>query len=379
LNRPNTPPLSPWYGPQRQQWLESVRAWLASGNTGQTLGTFKTMHILRERPWSLIARVVHERGNAYFKACAAGGLHEAALLNFLHEQALPGLAQIHAYDAKQAWIVLADAGRPVRDICGQRGMRAALTQVLGSYAQLQIRLLSHTQSLQALGLPCRPIEQLPDLLEDLLQNGAHAAGRSAQAADALARDVRQQYGFLRDVCAQLAGSAYAYALDHGDLHTGNILTRRGALALVDWGDACLTHPFTTAFTALQFSAQSITPAARPAALAQWRAAYLAPWQAFAPRYTLEQDFARALWLGRVLRALDYANMFAGADAATLAHWRPLIGQALQRWIDARAVLQNSSADDLLALLQDGMDAPPPLRVRVKNALRGAYVRVIKGE
>jgi hypothetical protein len=357
--------------------LDYVHAWLRSSSLQQSLGAFSHLQIVRERPWSLIARVFYASGTVYFKACAAGGKHEAALLAYLQPHWPGRLPHVLVYDAPRAWIVLADAGRPVRDLFTQRGMRQALSQVLGDYAKLQIYSLAQRETLETLGLPCRPVQMLPRLIEQLLASGAHASGLSAHEADALAIKVRSQLGFAQNLCDELAAAPYAYALDHGDLHTGNILARRGRLVLADWGDACMTHPFCSALVALQFSVESLAPAEREAALVQWRSAYLAPWQQFADMALLQRHFAYALWLGRSVRALDYAHMFTGAPEPMLAPWRMHIGEALHHWVATRPVLDQPQATALLPLLAQGLGPAPPRTVRLKNMLRGAYVRLVK--
>jgi Phosphotransferase enzyme family len=335
------------------------------------------MRIVRERPWSLIAKVDCAGGSVYFKACASGGQQEPALLHWVAPQWPAWLPKIHAYDESRKFVLLADAGRPVRDILGTRGMQHTLSQVLGAYAKLQMQTLGQSAALLSIGLPDRGMDKLPALIEQLLQSGAHAAGRSMHEADAIAAQVRAGHALLAEVCGELAATPYANALDHGDLHTGNVLTRRGSLALVDWGDACVTHPFCSALVALQFSVESMPLSAREAVLQTWRSAYLEPWQELAPRDVLQRHFAYALWVGRLVRALDYAQMFTGADAQTLAQWRPLIGTVLSQWSATRPVIERGEFDALLPLLQDGLGPPPALQERIKNQLRGAVVRLIK--
>ncbi|MGL4577146.1 MAG: phosphotransferase, partial [Burkholderiaceae bacterium] len=354
------PELSPWYAASREAWWQSAQQWVTAASSASELGPMQHTRIVRERPWSLIAKVDCARGSAYFKACASGGQQEPALLHWLAPQWPHWLPKIHAVDESRKFILLADAGRPVRDILGARGMQHALSQMLGAYATLQMQTLEQRAALLTIGLPDRGMDKLPALVEELLQSGAHAAGRSAQEADAIAAQVRAGHALLTEVCAELAATPYASALDHGDLHTGNLLTRRGSLALVDWGDACVTHPFCSALVALQFSVESMPLRSREAVLQIWRNAYLAPWQALAPRDVLQRHFAYALWAARIVRALDYAQMFTGADTQTLAPWRPLIGKALGQWAATRSVIERGEFDAVLPLLQEGLGPPPPL-------------------
>ncbi len=50
---------------------------------------------------------------------------------------------------------------------------------------------------------------------------------------------------LRDLCAELAATGLPDTLQHDDLHDAQVFVRDGRVRILDWGDACLTHPFLT--------------------------------------------------------------------------------------------------------------------------------------
>lgn len=64
-----------------------------------------------------------------------------------------------------------------------------------------------------------------------------------------------------------------------------------------------------------------------------RDACLEPWTALAPRQVLLADFRRALWLGQLLRALNFAHMLRGAPEEELKRWRPMLIERLEMWVN----------------------------------------------
>jgi Phosphotransferase enzyme family len=89
--------------------------------------------------------------------------------------------------------------------------------------------------------------------------------------------------------ARLATSPLPPALDHGDLHGGNVFSRRGEVRILDWGDAAVSHPLLT-----------LTVEEDPAA----RDRYLAAWEPFAPRERLLQDVEDVVFVRYLVRALN---------------------------------------------------------------------------
>src|SRR5437763_14987983 len=76
------------------------------------------------------------------------------------------------------------------------------------------------------------------------------------------------------VCDELTSTTPASSLDHGDLHAGNVLVDGDRRRLIDWGDSCVTHPFSSLFVTYHLVAPKLEPAARPVAIRRLRDAYL---------------------------------------------------------------------------------------------------------
>lgn len=325
---------APWLRDSRGAWDTAVRAWLADVG-GHSLGALKAVEIVKERPWSAVYRVTFDTAVAYFKACATAGRHELPLLHWLGQQRHPGMPDLLAADMRQHWMLLADSGRLLQEVLSDADQVTVFPDLLAQYADVQVATIEQVDGLLALGVPDRRVERVPALLERLLAGDAAWVGRGAQEAATLRARARQLLPQLRETCAALGGTPYAAALDHGDLHRGNVAVRDGrcppGCTLIDWGDACVTHPFTSLLVPLETTLQHVSPSEAPRWAGYLRDAYLEPWQRFGSRRQLLADVERALWLGQVIRALNMDHMFRGAPQAMLNRWRPLIFERLARW------------------------------------------------
>lgn len=296
---PSSPP--PWLTDARAGWYAEVEAWLPAAGRGAVLA----ITTVKERPWSAVLRVRFERGTAYFKACGPGGSHEPALLRYLAGGWSPLLPERLQVDEARGWMLLADAGEPLRDVADADGHLAVLSRLLPAYAELQVSTVEAVEPLLRLGLPDRRLDRLPGLLAELLADGA-------------AHPLLPEFARC---CADLAASPFSAALDHGDLHPGNVLVRGDSFCLCDWGDSSITHPFASLGVTFE-----VCPPAR-----QLLDAYLAPWARFGAPEALRRDFERALWVAEAVRALDMARMLAGGDEGSRARWQPFLAARLERW------------------------------------------------
>ena len=327
---------TPWLDAARAPaWRDEARAWVA-GTAGAPVQAFE---VVKARPWSFVARAELAAGRAWFKACGPMAQHEGALLEFLATRT-DCAPKLLAQEPRRRWLLVADHGASLRDGGSADDRLAAWLDLLPRYARLQIACLGNVESLLGLGLPDRRVACLPALLADLLAQLPELvlAGDDADQARALQARATALLDALERHALRLACSPFAASIDHGDLHANNVMTHGDATRLVDWGDACVTHPFGTLAVTL------------PAVLAEWDAgerlrvaralceAYLAPWQALSTPQALQRDLHTALWIGRAVRILDFARMFESADAASRERWLPLLPRAIASWVDCHALV-----------------------------------------
>ncbi|MFC4160503.1 phosphotransferase [Chitinimonas lacunae] len=306
--------------------------WIA--RTGRTcgLGEVSNVAVLKERPWSAVWRVDFGGHATYFKACSHNGRHEPALLRHLQIEWSEYLSPVLASDDARHWLLLADAGRTLHDTATPDTSLAALLRLLPVYARLQQGTLGQIPALLTLALPDRRLSHLPALLAGLLEGDRVRPGPAIADPTALRQDIAALLPAFEQVCLSLNDSSFAATLDHGDFHTGNVLVKDDEYRLCDWGDACITHPFASMLVALEFVLQTLPPAARGNGGRQLRHAYLAAWRDWDDEARLLSTLRQMLWVGHVLRALDFDYMLQGSDPVSLQRWAYLIPARLARWV-----------------------------------------------
>jgi len=237
-----------------------------------------------------------------------------------------------AVDIARGWILMADAGRPLREEFDAAGQFAVLRRALPVYAELQSATMQSVERLLQLGIPDRRLHRLPRLLEELISDEVLAVGRSAEATAELRASARRLLPDFEHCCADLAAAPCSAALDHGDLHPGNVLIRGGDYRFCDWGDSSVTHPFVSMGVTFDMVFSQIPAVDRAEGAPRLRDAYLEPWATYGSPESLQADFLRALWVADVVRALDFARMFAGGNKESRARWLPLVAKQLEQWV-----------------------------------------------
>jgi aminoglycoside phosphotransferase (APT) family kinase protein len=121
----------------------------------------------------------------------------------------------------------------------------------------------------------------------------------------------------------LASGPIPPALEHGDLHDGNIFASG---RIYDWGDASLTHPFFTLILPIRHTAAKleVSEYTEHPALLQLRDAYLNEWRDFASFDELVAIWNIAFRLGKFVRAVSWYSVVKLND--------PAHGDPYQGWV-----------------------------------------------
>jgi hypothetical protein len=223
----------------------------------------------RERPWSTVLRVPLAQGCAWLKACAPVQAFEPELTAQLFARWPDRVPEVLAHDARRAWLLLADAGRPV----SERGFDVwmqAMVRALPRYAELQRGEAAHASEHLAHGVPDLRLATWPGQYEELLRSDLPLTG------DETSRLARFAPRFA-ELCAQLAGSGVPETIQHDDLHTGCLYQPRGQLRVLDWGDASVSHPFVSLVVTFRFLEEIGGLRSGGRWHARLRDAYLEPW------------------------------------------------------------------------------------------------------
>ncbi|HEV3168841.1 MAG TPA: phosphotransferase [Actinocrinis sp.] len=322
----------------RGSWLGDVQRWVTENVEALDLGPKADIAFFRERTWGAVARVETSQRVLFFKAQGIRARLEPALVNDLARH-WPGLGpDVLAVDAQRGWLLLADHGTPMSGSLGPAAQVRVFEQLIGQYARVQRESSALIERWIAAGAPDRRVANIPKLLERLLVGDLWGAlplrPDQYRAIEAILPD-------LVRVCDQLAATPFAAALDHCDMHGGNVLIGRGSPRLIDWGDACITHPFCSLFVAYQHAVAMMPPSDRRGTALRLRDIYLDAWSDLASATELRTAFASATWLGYLIRALSFAYMLDPSHATG----KDDVARFLIRWTDTHLLL--GRADELV--------------------------------
>jgi hypothetical protein len=295
-------------------WLADAQGWIDAQTT--TLGLRRTGAVEQPHvyPWSTVMRIPTEQGPVWFKANVEALRHEAALVRLLSSRRPDCVPALLASDLDRGWMLMDDAGEPLRDLLPVERDLDRWRDALRLTAEVQLALTQDVDALLALGVPDLRLATLPEKYERFVSElGAERRFRDATS-------------YVARLCDELATHGIAETIQHDDLHDGQVFVKDGRHLLMDWGDACVSHPFFTLSVTLEgVLAWGLDDVEGSVDTAPFRDAYLAP---YAEVYDgdLVAAATTATRLGWACRAVN--GHVPGEDRATLAR--------LQMFLDGHA-------------------------------------------
>ena len=244
----------------------------------------------RERPWSTVLRVPLGDRVAWFKACAPVQAFEPKLTAGLFARWPDRVAEVIAHDDGRAWLLLGDAGTPLRD---RGNSPATWLDVLPRYAELQAGEATHVDDYLADGVPDLRPGGLPARYEELVS-------RPLPLEDEELAELRAFAPRLAALCEELAAGDVPPSIQHDDLHMGNVYELGGRRRVLDWGDSSVAHPFASLVVTFRFLEELNGLPPDDPWFARLRDAYLEPW---GPGH--EETFALGLRVGAFAHAIAW--------------------------------------------------------------------------
>jgi hypothetical protein len=236
--------MSPWTDPG---WLAEAHAWIRAelDRIGAGVaGPIEQPHIV---PWSTVMRVpirglspgLSPTEDVYFKANAPELSHEAAVTTLLARLRPDCVPRPLAVELERGWMLMADAGQRLREVVATERSLERWLDILPATARIQLAMEPDVDALLALGVPDMRLATLPD--------------GYARLMDAIDAEDRYRTGHARvvELCQELARFGISETLQHDDLHDGQVFVRNGTHLVMDWGDACISHPFFTLSVTLE--------------------------------------------------------------------------------------------------------------------------------
>ena len=287
-------------------WQVEAKAWIYSvldKNNLRLTGEIEQPHI---RPWSTVMTVPTNAGMLYFKASASIFAHETALTDYLASFQPEIFPSLLAVDTKHHWMLMRDAGTPLRQFIRTEKSIARWKDVLPLYVELQKAMAERTIHLLALGVMDRRLVKLPELFENLIADSSAMLldQEESLTSEEFARIKNYGPEFAR-MCERLASFGIPESIHHDDFHDGNIFIQGdGKIILTDWGESAVTHPFFTLVVIMRsvdnsfgtdFSLES----------EEVRDIYLQHWTSYAPLNELRTIVKLAQRIGYINRALTW--------------------------------------------------------------------------
>lgn len=249
-----------------EEWLAQAHGWIDARL--EALGVTRTGAI--EQPhvevWSTVLRVPTEVGTVWFKANHGPLEHEAAVVNLLAARVPDRVQALLACDTERGWMLMSHAGDRLRELVTVQRSLDGWLEVLDTTARIQLALEDDTDALLDLGVPDLRLEVLPARYDALMDE-----------IDAVPR-FREAGSLVRSLARDLASYGIRETVQHDDLHDGQVFVRDGRYWVLDWSDACVSHPFFTLSVTLEgVIAWGIDDVEASADVAPFRDAYLAPY------------------------------------------------------------------------------------------------------
>jgi len=287
-------------------WLAEARSWIDESINALGIPITGELDQVHVRAWSTVIRIPTQEGNLFFKAGGPNQAFEGGLLKLLQERIPDESLQVLALDEKRGWILMTDGGQTLRQI--HEGVaQNAWVKLLGSFAQIQIKLAANIEEFLAVGVPDRRLAQLPGYY-DLLLSKPELLLKGQE--DGLAkREIEQliiKEPILRQLCEELAEYDLPSSLDHGDLHDANVFIQGEDTVFFDFGDASVSHPFISLMIPLRILSHKLGLDDEDDSQLGWaRQAYLEPWQEFSPMDELLRAWDLAHHIGKYQRAINW--------------------------------------------------------------------------
>lgn len=292
----------------RPGWRDEVRTWVDEQLSRRGLAAVGAIEQIRVWETSQVLRLDTGDARFYFKARPPAGAVEAPLTRLLAERHPTSMPDVVAIEPDRRWLLMREApGRELMEL----GDLARWEDAAAALARIQIAWAGAASELLALGCPRRSLARLEAEIAPLLDDGPalRTAGDEA-LTDAQVATLRARRPDLERLCRDLAALGVPESLEHGDLWAVNVIAGDRGVALLDWEDATIAHPFISA--SLLLLSVSYAPALTDHAAARRRIrdAYLAPWAAAGPLAGWPRSrLVHAFDLAQQVALLHYAVQF----------------------------------------------------------------------
>ncbi|MHA3702850.1 phosphotransferase [Jatrophihabitans sp. YIM 134969] len=271
-------------------WADAALARLDRARTGEP-------EVEADQPWGRVLRLPTADGPVWLKQPAPAMRFELALLRTLGGLTPRLTPEVLMDSPADGLVLLADAGTRFSDAYDDDDLPARFAAVLVEVGRVQRASMPLVDDLAAAGVPDLRVTHALDRFDELVSTlGDGVLSNPASARNALERLV-----------GGLNASAVPAAVEHNDLHDGNVLVDAdGRVTVIDWGDSVVTHPFAVLLVVQRVLASLLddAPLTHPL-IVRARRDYLAGFADLAPGEDLEHTARAAVLVAHLGRAVAW--------------------------------------------------------------------------
>ena len=251
-------------------------------------------------------RVPTVEGTLYFKEAEPALAHEYRLIEILAARR-PELVTEVLFADEDGRMLMRDGGEQLGAVLERDFDSRHWEEALPLYAELQIEASADAERLVDAGAFDRRSAGLPALYERMIAEPV--IGQTPEEYEQL----RALEPEARQVFERLAAGSVPETINNDDFTWGSIFVRDGAYRFLDWGDACVSHPFITlTVTQRVIEIKHGLPIGSPE-IARIRDAYLEPFTIYAPRAELDAMVEPARRFGQICRVALHVEHAWDAD------------------------------------------------------------------
>lgn len=227
----------PWMS---SEWMNSAKTWIIEQMEHLGVSVISVDHV----KCSFLGKVLlinTDSGRFYFKAVSGSFCREIEITAALSKWCVECAPELVSYDLERKWMITREVVGP--DFYNNTDM-AIWESVIGTYARFQKRSvqLFNSQDYSPF-YDSRPsvvatyIDWMVGAIEKLQEGYFEPLDQGE--IDRL----RELAPRLEGICHELEGCGVSNALDHSDLHPGNIVITQEGPVFMDWAWSCVTNPF----------------------------------------------------------------------------------------------------------------------------------------
>ena len=246
------------------------------------------------RSWSIssVWRVTSAGARLYFKASPRYFASEVAVTLDVADR-FPNISpSIIAAQPENGWMLMRDLG----DVTlGSTDSAEMWRDTMKTIAMVQRGYTGKLSEMERMGIERRTTEAIVETLVKWTHDPASVEmGMFGEENEAALSRLGPSIGRIESMARKLEELGMPPTLEHGDLDATNVFIRNGSPVLMDWSDACVSHPFFTPLTPAQARRYP-----------EFVDTYLREWTDYAPLDDLRKGFGVAKPLAALESAFHY--------------------------------------------------------------------------